>query len=738
MAKPKIDFKKLLLEKGEKYALVACGVLMALLIVWGISAATGSVDTEGKAKELVTGASGIKTKIATGPAGDVPPLEPWVTEPVTFGQIAAADHMNSAYFIDFDHDTRKRGTPTIYGPTEFQVDVIRDPIFCYGFTKIVKNNQEVIDKIYVLGADVKKGENQKIEFADRFKGKKAQNRPNRQGPGGGLAGGGPGMGGPGMGGPGMGGPGMGGPGMGGPGMGGPGMGGPGMGGPGMGGMGGRGMGMGMGMGGPGMGGVGGVGSGSNFASEVVRQLVLVPVDEFLKNNGKYTPAQFVRPMRAVVVTASFPWRQQLTEYQKQLRYDSLSDLMGNNADQPQFKGFDVKRRITAPDGRVGAWEDFDWLEKYDPIFTEKIVEDYQDPPELAPVIPPEDTNLFLPLPKLVRGEYPKIGEGGRMPSIERTLAAIKNSKDANLIQPGGENKLGGGGNPFAHGGAGKKKPTDSKPADGPGTKPQVAQEAFLIRFIDVDVRPGFGYEYQVSVRVANPNYGKKDKVSTPKQAEDKELESAPVTVTFKSGGNDKATVARISEERMAYVAIPEKYENVKPDQVRLQIHEWMESVRLDRSNSKSSEPIGDWIVEDVAIPRGQFVIGTKHVKVPIWSPTKNAFVYMEFGKGKAGSPASKEKGTLPVDLGAPLLLVDFDGGRFGGNVARGRYVSDEGGTEVLLLGEDGKLRARAAWIDVADAERAERERAWLAWQKETKEAGADKPKDNAFDKGPSK
>jgi hypothetical protein len=709
MAKPKIDFKQLLLEKGEKYGLIAGGALMVLLIVWGIIAATKSVDTEGRAKELGEGAKTIKNRIATGPAGDVPQLESWVLKPVVYPPIDSKKHMNGPYFVDSGLDSLKRGNPVIYGPTEFQVDLIRDPIFVYGFTRALKNGQDVIEQIYV-GREAKKGTNTKMDTAGKYKGRA---RPAKSGP---MGGGGP-MGGIG-GGP-MGG--IGGP-MGG--IGGP-----------MGGFGGGLMG-GIGGGFPGAPGAGGSGGASQ---EVTRELVLVPIEEYLKNNGKYTPAQFIRPMRAIVVTASFPWKQQLTEYQKQLRFNTLADLMNSAGDQPQFKGFKVKRRITAPDGKVGAWEDFDWLDKYEPIFVEKILEDHQDPPELAAVIPPEETRLCIPLPKLVRGDYPK-PDPAKLPSIERTLTAIKNSKDTNHFVPGG-NKLDGGGDPFFRGAAGASKPKSGETNKGSETstqKPQDAQEAFLMRFIDVDIRPGYGYEYQVQIRATNPNFGQRDKVSTPKQAEEKELESEPVTVTFKSPGNDKATVTRVSEERYAYAAVNiEKNDTTKPDNVRLQVHDWMEFVRTDRSRTNAYEPIGDWIVEDVQVPRGQFVIATKFVKVPVWSPTKNAFVYMEFGKiSKPVSPASKDKGTLALDLAAPQLLVDFEGGPIRATVARNRFVSDDSGTEVLLLGEDGKLRARAAWADVADPVRVERERDWTKWQKETKEAGSEKPTDkNPFDRG---
>ena len=468
---------------------------------------------------------------------------------------------------------------------------------------------------------------------------------------------------------------------------------------------------------------GGGGGGQGFNNVVVNELVQIKVEDFLK--GNFTPALFVRPMRAIVVSASFPWKKQLEEFKNQLRYNSLAELMANASDQPKFKGFKVKRRVTTPDGQAGKWEDFDWLAKYYPMYREKIMEDHQDPPELLPVIPSEDTEMLVPLPKLVRGDYPAI----TMASIQRTLNTIRNGKDGNRIPPG-SGKLAGEGNMFARGGAGGvKKPPTEQPKD--STPANDAQEAFLIRFIDVDVLPGHAYEYQVRVRASNPNFGKKSLVSRPDHATAEELDSDPVIATF-SDGPRVTTQVRSPDERYVFASTPDPKEAPKADHVRVQIHNWTEAVRIDRSRVNSFEPVADWIVEDVAIPRGQFVIGTKNVKVPIWSPTKTAFQFMELGK----SSKPNAKGSLPLDLAAPAMLVDFDGGQIRQNVTRTRSVTDEAGVEVLFLGEGGKLHARAAWADIADADRAARETGWTTWQKNTKEAGAPaKPGEkNPFDK----
>ncbi len=637
MAKPKIDFKKLMLEKGEKIGVGVGIAITVLLMIRGIMAASGSINTEARANSLTSDAKNIRSRIATGAAGDVPPLEPWVTAKVEWNPINPTAHLNNDFFVGIEIDSLKRGRPMIFGPTEFQVNLVREPIYVYGF---ILDKDGTPLKIFVKQAK-KKSEQEKINRLEEKVKKFSHTSKNR----GSRPGGPPGPGGGGMSGK-FGGGGMsgGGPGGGpGGGLGGPGGG---MGGPG-GGMGGPGGGMG-GMGGfPGKPGAGG---GSSFSTEVVQELVPVPVKDYVSGKANFTPAQFILPMRAVVVTASIPWKKQLEEYQKQLRYDSLAALVGSQADQPQFKGFKVKRRVTAPDGRVGEWQDYDWQAAYEPIFVEKILDDHQDPAELQPVIPSPETRLLVPLPKLVRGEYPKV----ELPSIERTLAALKNSQDGNRVLPGGS-KFEGHGDMFAPGGAGKPKDNDSNKGNEKNQQPEVAQEAFLMRFLDVDVQPGFGYEYQVQVVVANPNFGMKDKVSQPSHAAKEELESAPVLATFKDGERT-TSVVRVAQERYVYSFAPETNESTPADHVRVQIQNWISNVRVDRNDPKAMEPIGDWVVENLPIARGQFVIGTKEVKMPIWSPTKDSFVFMELGKNSRRSRSARDKGMLALDLSAPAIV----------------------------------------------------------------------------------
>src|SRR5438067_13193903 len=47
-------------------------------------------------------------------------------------------------------------------------------------------------------------------------------------------------------------------------------------------------------------------------------------------------------------------------------------------------------------------------------------------------------------------------------------------------------------------------------------------EKALVRFMDVTVKPGFAYEYRIKVRMANPNYDKKN-LAYSRLAKEKEI-----------------------------------------------------------------------------------------------------------------------------------------------------------------------------------------------------------------------
>lgn len=711
MAKPKVDFQKLLLEKGEKYGLAIGVGVMVLLVLWGVMTALGSASKSQRAEALTTKAKNLETRLRDRtPAAATEPIDIGLQAgQVVFQEIVADAHRNLPYFIDFTFDDVKRASPRILSPIEYQVDFFRGTIYVHNFVK----KDDEITHIYVLRDEVKK-KNEGVKSSNLVKKAKTRSAAPPPGGPGGMGRGPGGPGGPGGFGPGGG---LGGPG-GGFGTGGPG--GPGGFGPGggLGGPGGFGPGM---MGGPNMGGSAG--------SESLRTVVPVEIEKF--EQGSFIPAQFVRPLQAVLIQASFPLKQQLEEFKNALRYNDIGQLLSNAEDYPVFEGLKVQRRIHFPNGQTSEWMDFDWVSRYEPIFREKIDEDQPDPEALSLVIPPPDTELCMPLPKLVRGEYPAM----RLATVQATIEKAR-ALGQRQTRLKGNSKFKGKVSPFAKGGVVPQEPdpnTEKTP-----TSADTIPDCVLIRFMDVDVIPDHGYEYRVQIQVANPNYNQPHRVTRSDYATAKTLLSEPSLVTFKEG-ETTTSIVRAPTDRLVYAFAYESRDTLKPDYARMQVHAWMSHIRLDRTRpmtGTNAEPLGEWMVEDIPVARGEFVRAVKNVRIPVWSAKDNAFQFIEFTTVKGLS--SKVKGMLPVDIMANQLLVDYEGGRFSmriqGNRAS-RDVSDEAGLEMLVLGPDGKLRARSYWRDFADRERSEREKNWVNWLKEIKEAGSTKSSGNPFEKG---
>jgi hypothetical protein len=697
MAKPKLDFKKLFMEKGEKITIVAAGVLMVLFLTLGILAIATSASTDTKQKEITDKVKGLETALnSTG--GAVDPLDPSLMEKVHYDDFAPAQFRSTEFYVDLPLDNEKRGRPKVLQPDEFQVDLIRAPIYVYNFTPDK-------EKIFVL-KETTKGPNTTAENL----GKRAKNKPKK--PANAPAAPGPGMG---MGGPGMGGPGMGGPGMG---MGGPGMG-----------MGGPGMGMGGGsMGGPpgGMPGMGGpLGSGSGGANTgELKQLGIeaVAIEKFDPKSMR--PARFVKPVRMVVVNASFPYKRQLEEFQKQLRYNSLGEYLGNAKDLPEFRGFNVQRQVRLLDGTmVQAWSDLDWLENYKAIYSEKDEEDYKDPEELVKfkIIPDLSSALCLPLPMLSRDKkYPPV----TMTTINNALEKLKKAGEPPKTGPLGGDRFKGEGGPFgkpADTGKPKTPPSDTGTPGGNQAAAAAAtsvQEAILIRFVDVNIQPGYQYEYRIQLKVANPNLGMEKKVGRPEDATIKELVGPYAEVMFSKDGR-KTTGIAVPPETFVY-AYTHDTRTPRPDHAHVQVQSWMSQVRTDKTNANAVDEVGDWIVEDLDVARGQYVAGIKPVKLPVWDPKHDHYQFKD-AKGSRPGTTAANKGAVPIEFGAGALLVDFEGGKAVFQV-KGRTVIDEPGIEMLMVTADGRLIVHNSAADKHDPNRLAREKDWLAWQEETKNA----------------
>ncbi|HLW63944.1 MAG TPA: hypothetical protein VKS79_01410 [Gemmataceae bacterium] len=720
MAKPKFDAKKFFMEKGEKVGIIAAGALMLLLIIWGVTTMIGSADTGAVAGDISKSAKGIQQKIASDSSQKPKDLEDWVTKPVKFDTLWAKNYENNAPFIDIVLDNAKRGSPTILMPVEFQVDLVRAPIETYLFQG-TKDNMKIA---VTYTKEVQKNE----RIRDLGKKKRDEKDKKKDGgnvpPGGNLPSGLPGGGFPGGGFPGGGFPGGG------------------MASGAMGGSGGRqgggGQGGGLpqmpaGMAMPGQGGMGmpGMPSGQQPNTPVGPRtetgIEFVPVNKLGQN---HKPAEFIQPVRMVVISASFPYRKQLEEYQKALRYQTLNELAANPADMPVFKGFNVERQVKSVDGKIlQGWTPFDWQAAYKAvIYEKKVLDNEPEDPKIqdSPVIPPDNQHLCMPLPKLAPGrKYPPL----TLNTILDTADKLKKSDT-----PTSTNSIWGRGKGdadiFDRSGAAAENPEpkdtkDPKESDKDNLL-QGLPEYVLVRFVDCTVKVGYVYEYRIAMKVANPNKGKDKLVGRPDYAKFEELVGPPCEVRFNKDGH-VVTGLPITLETEVF-ADPLDTKNYYPsnkDEIKLQLQTWLESIRPQKDNANYVEQVGDWVVTDIKAYRGQFIGGTENVKLPLWSPTAGGYQFKELAKFKT---SAKDKGTVGVDFVSYALLVDFEGGRMPQIVYHNRTITDDAGMEILMMTYDGRLIARSAPADEKNATRREREVAWTDWQKETEKA-AEKPKE---------
>jgi hypothetical protein len=172
---------------------------------------------------------------------------------------------------------------------------------------------------------------------------------------------------------------------------------------------------------------------------------------------------------------------------------------------------------------------------------------------------------------------------------------------------------------------------------------------------------------------------------------------------------------------------------LKTGQGILQVQRWKEFAIVDRF----TEPVADWMVAEIVATRGTYLGGKTLVNLPIWSSKVNKYVLRisDVVKGKLTTTA---RGITidPTKPGPQYVVVDVEGGPLRSRpLTRTTLVDDDIATEVLLLDEGGALQLRSSFADRPDAGRAEREKNWNAWIGKTEQAVPDSggPKPKNFD-----
>jgi hypothetical protein len=463
---------------------------------------------------------------------------------------------------------------------------------------------------------------------------------------------------------------------------------------------------------------------------------------------KVTPethlAETLYPVRMAVVTGTFPFRQQLEEFRRALKKRSLDELFAMfNSDEAtwKFMNFEIERQVRTPDGKiVTPWEPYD--KRLNSAFAGlfAVAADYEK--EEADLYKYEgilSKGLMMVRPELERGQYPKID----IQSIKDTIAKLDKESQGELVKrPLSEmsRKLQKQGidiwDPFnpllpeeeeqANKPPAEKPSSESsekKPKDTDAESELLLPDKALVRFMDVTVEPGLVYEYRIKVKMANPNYDKKNLVYQ-SLSKEKEIKASdwtmvpPVFVPYD----------------IAYFAMDEKPDR---DRTVMEIHRWVDHLLKDPQNRQTETPVGDWLIAaKLPVHRGEYIGRTEASEVPVWNVEREDFEL-------AVNPKNRLERKIPVDFTArtrrsldPALLVDYQGGkeiresleyRTLEGRTRSTSVTDTMPVQLLILTPEGKLVVHSQQDDSSNEERKERYKAWKEWISDVKN-GRRKPK----------
>lgn len=473
------------------------------------------------------------------------------------------------------------------------------------------------------------------------------------------------------------------------------------------------------------------------------------------------------------------------------RQKAEEQALAEAAKYARYDGYEVQRRVTKivagkKDPEViQDWAEYKFEDKYIELINSRKLADNIEEGYISYFLR-YDMAMALPLPQLVSevtedGGYPSI----RLKNINETIKKLKEANKKpesptellNRVMGGrrdlyrpvtadqtGGSQIGGVGDftglGGSSGGPGVMKPGgsglggmkpggsggQSRPGSGPGgaagidgqpgsgmgdnqQAPPVEIEHLLLRFVDVDVKPGYTYEYRIRLRMLNPNYKPPEdkgpiEVANPNHAKVKELFSPWLQLSEAITVPAEAFIyaADVASYRERTIKEFEKEKEllsrlqVKDGQAVVEMCTWMEEVRTDSSNKR--EPVGAWVVADIPVGRGEYIGRKQYIKLPLWSSENKTYILREVPDKvippKSGSrETAQPKGWL-VDFSTQSVLVDFEGGKVRTR-ANGKDITEDVASELLIVRPDGKLIVKSSLLDEEDETRKHVVSVWNKW-----------------------
>jgi hypothetical protein len=688
-AKSGINFKQLLLEKGERYGFYAAGGLLLLFLFLGVFKAATSASTGSIVKEFETKIQTVNKKIDE-PGQQPKPIDPVVYDTSTVANIPFTVYpvRNELWNVAVNEQT-KRLNPHLYPPTEAQVDFVRGSINVYDII-VGPDGKRMISVI----TEHAKLQNIVPKLTKRIK----QGVAIGQQPG---ANNGP---------------------------------------PGRSGR----------PGGPGM--PGGPGAQNTKSTETAIETMPIDDPKIDQANFALAldPRRMVVVTASVPFKAQVEEYRRALRAKSAGELSEYPEYRGFVVERRMLAldGQTVEQDWTLLDIPGTLGDLFSRVIEFEPENPPREMP--QNMQALYPRIVPDESNeLLVPRPKLYRGEYPPIN----LPSVTDALKKLADSgqgvvevrtqtqkqlEDNNIFNRGNADRqqgAGGAGGPPRMGGAqgGGLRPGMRVAAPPPDARPGVNnqpqrvddEDAWIMRFIDVTTEAGHAYQYRVSLKALNPNFHKPPKeLAMPSLADKEMLQSEPYEIP---------KLVIVPPEEYLFAATKDDSRNGRAtermpppgqwDKTWLQMHRWyafIQAVEFSRA-----EPFGEWLVADIQAVRGQFVGETMPVRLPVWFMAKGMFLFRDnprraraAGGVIAGlQPRSEPTWTLQLAPAPQVLLVDFEGGQGKYVGPKNKLVDDAAGVEMLFLTADGNLKVARSGRDLNDADRVQREDGWNAWLK---------------------
>jgi hypothetical protein len=648
MAKNKVDFKQLMLEKGERIGLYGAACLMVVLLVTGAFSAFMRESPAATVDEITKNAGTIETNLASGPPVSDPRVDPKELVPLDKSRLNPIDYLfPTDLSIDEGGPGKKRVNPTPLevADGDFQIDAVRAQVRSYVLAMQGNNVRIGILKVREKAPD-KKDKADPKDLNNRF-GRTLRYNPFQRYEVPGFM-------------------------------------------------------------------MQSQALIDNGATPDKYILEFVDLKDKAVDNAKL--AETVNPQRMVIISAAYPFAQLMERYRSALNSQTtplktLKDLITQKELMPQFEPCKVRRRELSSTGKPGQWIDLEIERTIAPV-RQTSVGDADDDATLKNVVFPKSP-LVIPLPKLARGDYPVLN----LPNLSKAAAEVKKKLDNGAAPPLTplEKKLQGDGlsvyeriDPKDRGG--EEGPRDSKASD-----ELVIADYCLIRLVDADpkLRPGVTYQYQIKVRLANPNYGAKDKVAFENLALTKEIESdwspadpakGQVTISREMFYYPTEMERRIVDWR----ARGDSRWNDK-DAAYMEMHHWLETVRLDPNNPSSKNPLGEWAIASTPVRRGEYISRTENVKMAMWYITRETWDLAVPVRTGRPTLASRQAPGIPVNFVTEDLLVDWEGGRVDQQIRildkTPKTISEDAALEILVMSPDGTLRVQNSHIELLNKER---------------------------------